>query len=248
MTHKSGTPPRLGLIGAGAFGQLVAQTLRAHFDIVVHDPDPGICLPDGVRRGTLTQAARQPVVILAIPVQALADTLVTIAPMLRPGALLLDVASVKVLAADLMQRHIPEHVNLVATHPLFGPQSARAGLKGLKIVLCPLRGDQHRPMALFLRRHLGLQVMYASPESHDRDMAYVQGVTHLVAKVLDRMALSPTRMTTLSYDRLCEATSFVSDDPANVFQAIETANPFVAAMQDTFFAMVQEVRQDLDPP
>ncbi len=248
MQHPFPKRPPLGLIGAGAFGHLMARVLRDHFDIVVHDPNPGVTLPDGVRRGPLSEAAQQPIVVLAVPVNALRDTLISIAPILRPGALLLDVASVKVLAADLMRRHVPNHVNLVATHPLFGPQSAQGGLNGLKIVLCPLRGNRHRPLARFLRRSLGLQVMYASPETHDREMAFVQGVTHLIAKVLDRMDFSPTRMTTLSYDRLCEATDFVRNDPANVYQAIETANPFAAAMQERFFAMVQEVRNDLTTP
>ena len=65
----------------------------------------------------------------------------------RPGATVLDVASVKMLPSRWLERHMPETVHVVPTHPLFGPQSAAQGVAGRQLVICPLRGDQHLKVA-----------------------------------------------------------------------------------------------------
>ncbi|WP_310793664.1 hypothetical protein [Ruegeria conchae] len=65
-----------------------------------------------------------------------------------------------------------------------------------------------------------------TPDQHDRDAATVQGITHLIAKVLLRMGPLPSRMTTKSFDLISEAISMVQHDAPEVFEAIENANPY----------------------
>src|SRR5690606_13972522 len=94
----SGAKPQLGLIGFGAFGRLTAKHLAPWFDIVAHDPAASD--GDGLARlTTLEEAAACPVVVLAVPVGVLAETVAAIAPSVTPGALILDVGSVKVKPA-----------------------------------------------------------------------------------------------------------------------------------------------------
>ncbi|WP_204301532.1 hypothetical protein, partial [Stenotrophomonas maltophilia] len=80
--------------------------------------------------------------------------------------------------------------------------SARDGIAGLKIAVCPIRGGRGRRVAAFLRKVLRLDVIMTTPEAHDREAATVQGLTHLIAKVLVQMEPLPTRMTTRSFDLL----------------------------------------------
>ncbi len=154
MPFSLDPPVSIGLIGFGAFGRLVAAHLGPHADLRVHDPFvPADAIAEaGAVPATLAEAAACPVVILATPVATLAAVVERIAPHLRPGALVLDVGSVKVRPAEIMRAALPAHVDIVATHPLFGPQSARDGLRGLKIALCPVRGDRTRRVGAFLRR------------------------------------------------------------------------------------------------
>jgi hypothetical protein len=80
-----------------------------------------------------------------------------------------------------------QSVHIVPTHPLFGPQSvARDGLAGRQLVICPARGDQHLKVAA-LGEELGLRVQITTAEEHDREMAYVQALTHLVGRTLGGM-------------------------------------------------------------
>ena len=231
----------VGIIGFGAFGQLVARELNPFLSLVAHDPDPGSAAAaarQGVALRPIEEVARSAVVILATPVASLRAVIETIAPHVEPGALVLDVGSVKTGPAEEMRRGLPAHAAVVATHPLFGPQSARGGVAGLKIAVCPVRGDRHRQVAAFLRRRLGLRVILTTPEDHDREAATVQGLTHLIAKVLVQMGPLPTRMTTLSFDRLTAAVELVRHDAPEVFEAIERANPYAAAVRQRFFALM----------
>jgi prephenate dehydrogenase len=226
----------LGLIGFGAFGRLMAEHLRCDFELYAFDPllAPGT-ESHGARITSLALAAGYPIVVLAMPVNRLAAAIGAIGPHLRPGALVIDVGSVKSVPAAIMLRDLPGHVDIIATHPLFGPQSARDGIAGLKIAICPLRGRRHWRVRAFLRRRLGLSVIMTTPEAHDREAAMVQGLTHLIAKVLVEMEPLPTRMTTRSFDLLMQAVAMVRDDAPAVFEAIEQANPYAREVRRRFF-------------
>jgi prephenate dehydrogenase len=240
--------PFIGIIGFGAFGRLMAQHLRLHFRLCAYDPALPLGafaeMPD-IILASLAVAAGCSIVILAVPVSRLEETVSTISSFLRPGALVLDVGSVKTVPAEIMRKGLPRHVDIIATHPLFGPQSARDGIAGLKIAVCPIRGDRGLRVAAFLRRILGLHVIVTTPESHDRDAAMVQGLTHLIAKVLVQMEPLPTRLTTRSFDLLLEAVGMVRHDSPEVFHAIERANPYSQEVRRRFFDLAYTVDAEL---
>ncbi|MGY3413004.1 prephenate dehydrogenase/arogenate dehydrogenase family protein (plasmid) [Bradyrhizobium sp. 155] len=136
---------------------------------------------------------------------------------------------------EVMRAELPSFVEIVGTHPLFGPGSARNGIAGLKIALCPVRGRSVLKIGAFLRCMLGLTVHIVSREEHDREAAIVQGITHLVAKVLVRMEPLPRRLTTASFDHLIQATEMVRHDAPSVFLAIERENPTPPEFGNAFF-------------
>lgn len=224
---------QIGLIGLGAFGRFAAGHLAPHFDILGHDPDaPPV---EGVARVDLEVAAACPVVVLAVPVQALAQTCAKIAPFLPEGALVLDVASVKVEPMRTMRAALPAHVRIIGTHPLFGPQSAVKGLAGQSIVICPDAGIDASGVAALCGEVLGLDVHLSDPDTHDRAMADVQALTHLVSRVIAELDIPPPPYTTKSYDLLRQATDLVRNDSDELFQAIEQLNPYAAALRKRFF-------------
>ncbi|KMO19406.1 prephenate dehydrogenase [Methylobacterium platani JCM 14648] len=241
------SPSPIGLIGFGAFGRLVAEHLAPHAGLRIHDPfvTPAAFAAAGIAPCTLAEAAACPVVILATPVSGLAEVVRAIAPHLQPGALVLDVGSVKVRPAAIMRAGLPAGIDIVATHPLFGPQSARDGLSGLKIAVCPVRGTRARRVGAFLRRALGLTVILTTPEDHDREAAAVQGLTHLIAKVLVAMEPLPTRMTTRSFDLVMQAVGMVRHDAPEVYHAIERENPYAAEVRRRFFDLAARMDGEL---
>jgi prephenate dehydrogenase len=55
------------------------------------------------------------------------------------GTTVLDTCSVKSHPAAVMGRLLGPDVSALATHPMFGPDSAGNGLAGLPMVMCPVR-------------------------------------------------------------------------------------------------------------
>lgn len=235
----------LGLIGFGQFGRLAAAVLKQHFDVLVADaaPDAEAAARElGVAFGPLEAAAAREVVVFAVPVVAMQAVFTAAAPHMRSGALAVDVGSVKMLPAQWMTEILPAHVDLVASHPLFGPQSARAGLDGLRLVVCPIRGDRYQKVAAF-GRSLGLTVTVTSAEEHDREMAYVQALTHLIGRSLVNLGIPDEQLKTASYQHLLELCSLIGADTFELFTAIQTQNPFAAEVVGAF---VDQARSLLD--
>ncbi len=249
MPFQTAQLPSIGLMGFGAFGRLTARHLQPHLPLIVFDPAQPVAPDDfgqGLRPGGLADVGACDVVILAMPVDRLAEAVASLSPHLRAGTIVLDVGSVKIEPARALLAGLPADVEILCTHPLFGPQSAKAGIAGLKIALCPVRGRRWRRIAAFLRHVLQLDVIVTTPDDHDRDMALVQGLTHLVAKILVRMEPMPRRLTTRSFELLMQATEMVRHDAPGVFLAIERANPHAHEVRERFFAYARELTEELD--
>jgi prephenate dehydrogenase len=232
---------RLGLVGLGQFGRLAADALAHHFEVVATDASATAeadARQLGIGFAPPAEVAASDVVVVATPVATMPDVLADIAPHVKPGALVIDVGSVKMLPAQWMAEILPAHADIVATHPLFGPQSARNGLSGLRLVVCPVRGERHEQVADFGRR-LGLTVTVTTAEAHDREMAYVQALTHLIGRSLSNIGIPNRELKTQSYQHLLELCSLIGADTFELFTAIQTQNPFA---HDVVTAFVDEAQ------
>lgn len=228
----------LGIIGFGQFGRLAATVLANRFDIGICDPQLSNAEIEaaGFAPLPLGKAAACDVVLLAVPVQVLQRLIQDIAPMVRPGATVIDVASVKMLPSQWLNDHLPATTHIVATHPLFGPQTAaRDGLAGRQLVICPIRGEQHLKVAA-LGEELGLRVRITTAEEHDREMAYVQALTHLIGRSLSAMEIPDESLKTQTYQHLLDMTGLIGNDSFELFTAIQTMNPFARGVVDQFVA------------
>ncbi len=121
-------------------------------------------------------------------------------------------------------------------HPLFGPQSGRDGISGMRVAMCPVRigKDRYYKVCDFLTEKLGLLCLKTSPEQHDREMARVQAMTHFMSRALKKIGLQPSPMATKAYEKLQEFAAIVLSDSWDLFLTIQNGNPFA-----------EEIRQDL---
>lgn len=239
----------LGLVGVGAFGAFILPHLTPHFDVVLCDPHKDLALLANTHKaktGDLKQAAACNIVVLAVPLQQMEGVLHELAPMVRPGTLVVDITSVKVKPVDMMTRLLPSQVDIVATHPLFGPQSGKNGIAGLNMVVCNIRGTRAASVVGFLKNELQLNVFESTAEEHDREMAYVQGLTHLLAKVIVSLDLPDFRFKTKTFEHLEKMVNMVRHDSDDLFHAIERENPFVGEAKKAFFAAADNLEKNLD--
>lgn len=191
----------LGIVGYGRFGQFAAAKLSRSATVVVHDPAARRRSRAGrVDFVGLPEAARCDVVVLAVPVSALREVLRAIRPHLRPGSLVVDVCAVKAEPVRWMRELLPRSVDVVGTHPLFGPDSASRSLRGKIIVLCPIRIAEERLQRWTGRlEKAGLKAVILAPRVHDRLMAETIFLTQLVGRAVREAGLRRWPAVTSNY-------------------------------------------------
>jgi cyclohexadieny/prephenate dehydrogenase len=128
-------------------------------------------------------------VMICVPVGACGKVAETIAPHLKPGAIISDVGSVKASVVKDMGKHLPDNVAFVPGHPIAGtensgPESGFPGLfNGRWCILTPT--DKTPQSAVdsmrLLWRAIGSNVECMSPEHHDRVLAITSHLPHLIA-------------------------------------------------------------------
>lgn len=241
-------PKTLSVVGVGAFGEFIIPHFLPLFDISVHEPFRDIsqfCERHGVAAVSFEEVARADVIVLGPPVQEIEAVVLKLAPLVKPGTLVLDVCSVKVQPLAVLAELLPDTCDIVGTHPLFGPQSGRNGIAGLNISVCEVRGGRGPCVAEFLREELGLKVIETTPDEHDRQMAYVQGLTHLLSKIFVEMDVPDLVQTTRTYEYLHNMVETVRYDSDLLFRAIENRNPYVGEVREKFFDSAREIEARL---
>lgn len=134
-------------------------------------------------------AARSDLVIVAVPIGVTNEVIVNVAPHVRPGACLMDVTSIKRRPLEAMLTHAPTGVDVVGTHPMFGPRGVDFDRQ--KVVLCRGRGDASFERVKKLFESFGAETIEASAEEHDAQMALIQVLVHektmVLGSVLERL-------------------------------------------------------------
>jgi prephenate dehydrogenase len=238
----------LGVYGLGRFGTLWSELLSREFRVIACSRDSSHAPPAGVVRGTEADVAAADAVFLCVAISAMEEVCARLAPLLGPGTAVLDTCSVKLFPARVMEKAFPAPTPIVATHPMFGPDSVRQGLQGLPLVLCPVRAD---PPLLDSWRAvfsgMGLSVLVMSPEEHDRRAAYTQGITHFVGRILADMNLTPSPVATLGYRRLLEIIEQTCNDSWQLFYDLQRYNPYTTEMRARLKESIERILQKLEP-
>jgi len=166
----------------------------------------------------LEEVAALPLVILAVPVSVLPQILRAIRPHLVRGALVADVSAAKVLPSRWMRRLLPRHVDLLGTHPLFGPDTVTRSVRGRTIVLCPIRiGPARLRRVRRLLDDAGIRVEVLTPAAHDRLIARTILLTQYVGRLITLSGIPQERGVTTPYRTLLDLAGIARRDDVRVF-------------------------------
>jgi prephenate dehydrogenase len=143
--------------------------------------------------GNPNEAVREAdVVILCVPIEAMPALVLEMRGALKPTALVTDVGSVKGSVVRDLEPLLEDRALWIGSHPMAGSEqtgfnAARADLfEGAPVIVTPTK--QTRPgveqRAEEFWRALGARVVHLSPEVHDRYVAQISHVPHLLAAAL----------------------------------------------------------------
>lgn len=191
---------RLALIGVGLIGSSVARVARARGDLAGElvvsartqrtlDRVMELGIADRVELDPAVAVAGADGVMLCAPVGTYAGIAEAIAPALSPGCVLTDVGSTKGSVIRDVGPWVPAGVHFVPGHPMAGteysgPDSGFATLfQGRWCLLTPLPGSNPAAVERVseLWRRCGSMVETMDPEHHDRVVAIVSHLPHLLA-------------------------------------------------------------------
>ena len=235
---------KLGIIGFGRLGKLLTGYLAQDFEVKVHEARP--CVPEIEEQGAeavdFATAASQPIVLPLVPISAFEDVIVRMVPHVLPDAVVIDACSVKIRPVEAMRKHLPETVSILATHPMFGPDSAAETLFGAKLVLCPVRisDARYRPLYLYLEKH-GLKLVEATPEQHDAEISRSLFLTHFLGRTLMEMEAGPLDIDTRGYRRLMKILLTVQNDSWQLFEDMYQYNPYAERARTDFLEALRDV-------
>ena len=239
----------IGIIGFGRFGRLMAGYLAGDFTVKVFNrSDKSAQIAEtGAIWASLAEVCRQKIVILCVPISTMREMLQQIAPLLNPDSLVIDVCSVKVYPVEWMVEALPPSVSLLATHPMFGPDSAAESLHDRKIVLCKTRitDTRYQKVKDYLVKK-GLNVIDTTPEEHDRQIAISLSLTHFIGRALDEFGAEELMIDTEGYKRLLNILGVVTHDTWQLFVDMHRYNPYARKNRQAFMAAMKRLEEKLE--
>ncbi len=238
---------KVAVAGYGRFGSALAMLVReAGGDFVAYDPFASV--PERYRAGSLSALAdAASIVVVAVPMAALADSLRALRPWLTSEHLVIDVASVKANAVRALADVLGDAVPWIATHPLFGPLSIAREERPLVSVVCPnATHPEATARARAFYEELGCEVVEEDADAHDRGMAFTHALAFFVAKgLLDIGAGADVSFVPPSFAAMARTVSTVREDAGHLFLPIQNSNPHAAEARSRLLGALGRIHDAL---
>jgi prephenate dehydrogenase len=194
--------PTLTVIGLGLIGGSLVRAVKAKslpYRVL------GVARREEIRREALacgavdeacaTAAEAAPesdIVVLALPVLRIPEALTEIAPLLPDGAVVTDVGSTKLGLTEKAEKLLPPGVSFVGGHPIAGTENSGFAasfpelFQGARCILTPGRSASSDAVETVrkLWEGVGSKVESMDPALHDRILAVISHLPHIVAYAL----------------------------------------------------------------
>ena len=250
---------RVAIIGTGLVGAslgLALGRLDEVAEVVGWDRDPRQART-AVDRGAVQRVADSAtdavagadIVVLAVPVSAMGEMAAEVGPVMQPGSILTDVASVKSSVVEQLEAGAADGVHVIGGHPMAGSHEAGAAhasgelFVGATYLLTPTVGtdtDAYRRLHTLVSR-IGARPLAVAPDHHDALVAVISHLPQLAATTLMNLAADRAReehagLLLLAAGGFRDATRVAASDP-NLWLDICSQN------RDAIVAVLDEYRE-----
>lgn len=259
--------PRLAIIGVGLIGGSLALALKETGAVgeVVGCGRGKPNLEKALELGVIDRYTRNPVeaaedadlVFLATPVKTLAEVTKELLPGLKPGAIITDGGSVKGEVANAIESLLPEGIHFVPGHPIAGTEKSGAEAafptlyRGKRCILTPTEQTDAAALQLVERmwKLAGSEVVQMSLEKHDKVLAAISHLPHMVAYSLVNAVGSydhyEENILEYSAGGFRDFTRIASSDPTMWRDIAETNREALLEMMGQFEAFFAELKEDV---
>ncbi|MGW8312115.1 MAG: prephenate dehydrogenase [Desulfuromonadales bacterium] len=197
------------------------------------------------------------VIFLATPVQALGTVCGHAMPHLKPGSIITDGGSVKQAVIDAIEPHLRSDVYFVPGHPIAGTENSGAEAafatlyRDRRCILTPTANTSVEALE-YIRRMwqlVGSQVVIMDVEKHDRVLAAISHLPHMVAYALVNAVGAYDRYdeSILEYSAggFRDFTRIASSDPTMWRDIALTNRDALVEMMEQFETFFKELKEDV---
>jgi len=258
---------KLAVVGVGLIGGSLALALK-EAGAVGHVVGIGRGLPNletALRLGVVDSytldlaegVADADVIFLATPVQALGTVAEQAMPHLKAGAIITDGGSVKQAVIDAIEPHLRDDVHFVPGHPIAGTENSGAEAafatlyRDRRCILTPTGKTASEALDCMQRmwQLVGSQVVIMDVEKHDRVLAAISHLPHMVAYALVNAVGSYDRYNEniLEYSAggFRDFTRIASSDPTMWRDIAMTNREALIEMMEQFETFFAELKEDV---
>jgi chorismate mutase/prephenate dehydrogenase len=166
---------------------------------------------------------------------------------IRPRALVFDIASLKGPLKEGLMAVATSSMNATSMHPMFGPNTQL--LSGRHVILVDLGNKKANRDATELFSRTMATIVEMNAEDHDRNMAFLLGLSHAVnmvfSAVLAQSGESAPRLSELSsttFDAQTSIAARVAMENPKLYYEIQASNPFGDLSLKMLESTVSELR------
>ena len=173
----------VGIIGGSdGLGKTLVYYFRDEFNVFItgYNPEKGKRVADELGVNYIESNAGlaniSDILIVSVPIQYTSEVIREVAPFMKSGSLMVDVTSIKEEPSRTMAEALPETVEYIPTHPVFGPRTT--SLDNQVIVLTADKKGKWYPKVYDYLASKNMRIIETSAKNHDFMMSIVQVLTH----------------------------------------------------------------------
>lgn len=248
----------VGIIGGSdGLGKTLIYYFRDEFDVYItgRDHNKGKAVADELNVNYIESNAGlaniSDMLIISVPIQYACDVIREVAPFMKEGSVMVDVTSVKEGPSRTMAEVLPDTIEYIPTHPIFGPRTTR--LDNQVIVLTPdKKGKWYDKVYRYLESK-NMRVIETTAEKHDFMMSIVQVLTHFsfisTASAIEKLKVDLTETEDYEspiYNLMIDMIArIVSQNPYLTYY-IQSMNSNGPKIRNTFAEAVIELRDAIN--
>ncbi|CAL5343702.1 unnamed protein product [Camellia sinensis] len=245
---------KIGIIGFGTFGQFLSKTIikQGHSITATSRSDHSqLCHDLGIsfyRDMDGFLEAENDVILLCTSILSLSNVVNSIPfHRLKRPTLFVDALSVKEHPKEVLLQVLPPELDLLCTHPMFGPESGRDSWEGLNFMYDRVRIRDEAVCSSFLQifARKGCKMLEMSCEEHDKLAARSQFLTHTIARVLSEMKVESTPIDTKNFQTLVQLKETTMNNSYDLFSGLFIHNKYAQEELKNLEVALEKVKQNL---
>lgn len=241
--------PEIAVIGLGRFGTFWAKHLSNFYNVYGFDINQdSIKDIKKIKIANLQPCLKKDIIFLTIPISKIESFLKENSKLIKQGCVIIDCASVKQCVVGWLEKYIQKDVYFASCHPLFGPDSARLGLKNQQISLMPgnIPYSKYKKIVDIFSNDLELNILNISAEKHDELMAYNLSLIHHLGRTFHEMEIFKLPLLMAGLEKLNHISGVVMNDSDQLFHDFYKYNKFAKNIKNKFidsFNMIDPLKQ-----